>query len=552
VLRVRRGGRARCEQKRPASRAGRRGSDRCVARATDELRAGVHAAGMKKVLAIVLGPLFVSGAALALPPAPPTATPDPDRPWLIPPVDAPIGERFEAPEGPFGAGHRGIDYAVGSRVAVRAAADGRVSFAGFVPGGDAVTIEHTGGMETTYSLLSDVHVREGAFVSQGHFIGSTGHAHGGSDGGLHFGVRVEGAYVDPERYLGPLDVTGAIRLTPLSGSGEERRDALFNRLPEEVPAEFLRDLEVACTPTEELPAVPAAPTENVAVVIGGIASKTQEGASYEAFRVPELLGYPPDRTYVFSYRGVDGPHHHEPYERTDTYASMSESAGRLTALLLRIAEDHPGSGVDLIAHSQGGIVARTFLQRAARAWQAGLPTVEHLVTFATPHHGTEAAALGDRLRNGTYSGLGLSEGAEWLSDRGLPIPAPDSPALRDLSVDSNLIDDLARSDVLYGTRVLSLGSPYDLAVPAHRALYQGDRTAIVDGNSWFRSHSTILSAPGALALAHNFLRDGERACGEGTSPPPISARAIDFVQRWAPTALRILERRMIVGRALGR
>ena len=516
MLRVSGGSRSRCEQTGPGE------SGRGVARATDTGRARVHASCMKKALALAVGSLFMGGAALALPP------PNPDRPWLIPPVDAAVGERFEAPEKRFGAGHRGIDYVVGSGHAVRAAADGRVTFAGFVPGGDAVTIQHRSGMETTYSLLADIDVTEGTFVSQGRFIGTTGSAHGGASGGLHFGVKIEGAYVDPELYLGPLDVSRAIRLTPLSGTSGESI--------------------AACRPAERRPAYRGAPTENVAVVVGGIASRTADGASYEAFRVPELLGYPPDRTYVFSYRGVDGPHLHEPYERVDTYASLEDSAGRLTTLMLRIAEDHPGAAVDLIAHSQGGIVARTYLQRAARAWQAGLPTVKHLVTFATPHHGTDAAAMGDRLRRGSYVGEGLARGAGWL----LPIPGPGAPALSDLTVDSELIEDLARSDVLYGTQVLSLGTRNDLVVPGNRALYHRGRTAIVDGDSWMRSHSTILSAPGALALAHNFLRDGERGCEEGTPSRGFTQRAIEFVLRWAPVAVEMVDRPMIVGPILGR
>jgi Peptidase family M23/Palmitoyl protein thioesterase len=496
---------------------------------------------MKNIIAAVAASLLLTGTAVALPPSPPTASPTQDRPWLIPPVDASIASRFEAPGEPFGAGHRGIDYAVSAGVEVRAAADGRVAFAGFVPGGDAVTIEHQGGMETTYSLLSDAHVADGTFVAQGHFIGTAERAHGGAADGLHFGVKIEGAYVDPELYLGPLDVSGAIRLAPLAAGAERRRAATS-------PATAAEDRDAGCEGPGTLPTFPIAPNDNIAVVVGGIASATEGGASYEAFEVPDRLGYDPHRTYVFSYRGVDGPNHHEPYARRDTYASLAQSAGRLTALMLRLAEDHPGAGVDLIAHSQGGVIARTYLQRAARAWQAGLPAVEHLVTFATPHHGTEAASLAERFRDGPYFGPGLAEAADWLSERGLPIPDPDSAAMRELAVDSNLIDDLARGGVLYGTRVLSLASPNDLAVPVPRALYRRGRTAVIDTGSWLRSHSMILTAPRALALTHRFLRDGASGCDEeGTASTPFAARAIEFVQRWGPAALRLVEGPFFVG-----
>jgi triacylglycerol lipase len=44
-----------------------------------------------------------------------------------------------------------------------------------------------------------------------------------------------------------------------------------------------------------------------------------------------------------------------------------------------------GGSVDLIAHSLGGLVARTYLQK-----MGGNRRVDRLVTIATPHMGTEA------------------------------------------------------------------------------------------------------------------------------------------------------------------
>jgi hypothetical protein len=486
---------------------------------------------MKIVLAAALSVLSLAGAATAAPPSPPPASPDPGRPWLIPPVDGVVAVRFQAPDGPYGAGHRGIDYAVQPGTPVRAAGDGRVSFAGFVPGGSAVTIEHTSGIETTYSLLSNLDVSEGDFVAQGHWLGSSHIAHRGAAGGLHFGVRVEGNYVDPEDHLGPLDVAGAIRLTRVPPEGSAPAVGV-SRSSDERPD---------CRAVAPLSEQGAPPNDNVAIVIAGIASKTLGGASSHAFGVPSRLGYAPDRVYNFSYEGVDGPRHHEPYERRATYRGLEGSGGRLASLLLRVARDHPGAAVDIVAHSQGGIVARTYLQRAARAWQPGLPQVEHLVTFATPHHGTEAAALGARLRDGSPLGLALTKGASWLADRGLPIPDPDSPALRDLRTDSVLIEDLARQDVLFGTRVLSLTTARDLMVPAHRAVYYRDRFALVDSDAVVSAHSTILLDDRALALAHHFLRDAAHTCAEGASLP-LTARAIELTQRWGPAAVRLLPR----------
>nr|MBA2311946.1 M23 family metallopeptidase [Actinomycetota bacterium] len=77
-------------------------------------------------------------------------------PWLAPPLDSTISRYFQAPAGEWGSGHRGIDYVVMPGAQVRAAAPGIVTFAGPVAGVLAVTIDHTDGLETTYSQLSEI------------------------------------------------------------------------------------------------------------------------------------------------------------------------------------------------------------------------------------------------------------------------------------------------------------------------------------------------------------------------------------------------------------
>ncbi|MFP5298318.1 MAG: murein hydrolase activator EnvC family protein, partial [Actinomycetota bacterium] len=134
---------------------------------------------------------------------------------LVPPVDAPIVSYFEAPGSPYGPGHRGVDYGVPEGSDVRASAAGTVLFAGSVAGDPAVTIDHGGGLHTTYSVLADIDVSEGDAVRSGTIIGSVGTSHGTGDQGLHFGVKLDGAYVDPEDLLIALDPSDAIRLVPV-------------------------------------------------------------------------------------------------------------------------------------------------------------------------------------------------------------------------------------------------------------------------------------------------------------------------------------------------
>jgi murein DD-endopeptidase MepM/ murein hydrolase activator NlpD len=133
------------------------------------------------------------------------------------PVTGPVVRGFDPPSSPFGSGHRGIDIAVDIGSEVVAPADGVVAFAGPVGGHLFLTIDHGGGLESTYSWLSSLSVRRGDAVVGGQPIALTGPGHAGAPlSSLHLGVRLDDAYVDPLDYLGALDVSTMIRLAPLA------------------------------------------------------------------------------------------------------------------------------------------------------------------------------------------------------------------------------------------------------------------------------------------------------------------------------------------------
>ncbi|HEV2685979.1 MAG TPA: M23 family metallopeptidase, partial [Actinomycetota bacterium] len=120
---------------------------------------------------------------------------------LVQPVAGPITRHFEPPPTPYAAGHRGIDFGapVGTRVV--AAAAGTVSFAGQVGGSLFVSVDHAGGLRTTYSFLSAILVKKGQAVVQGQPIATSGRGAAGEQPNLHFGLRSGADYLDPEPYL---------------------------------------------------------------------------------------------------------------------------------------------------------------------------------------------------------------------------------------------------------------------------------------------------------------------------------------------------------------
>lgn len=98
--------------------------------------------------------------------------------------------------------HQGIDIAVSAGTPIVAAGDGTVVTASYSPSaGNYVMIYHGNSLYTVYMHASTLAVSEGATVKQGDviaYVGSTGVSTGAH---LHFGISVNGAYVNPLNYV---------------------------------------------------------------------------------------------------------------------------------------------------------------------------------------------------------------------------------------------------------------------------------------------------------------------------------------------------------------
>ncbi len=122
---------------------------------------------------------------------------------LRPPSDAPVLDPFRLPDGAYGAGNRGIEYDTPAGDPVSAAAPGMVVFAGAVAGDLHITIDHGGGLRSSYSFVDQILVARGDRVDIGARIATTG-------GPLHFGLRLHGHYVDPADFFGSPVLTVAL------------------------------------------------------------------------------------------------------------------------------------------------------------------------------------------------------------------------------------------------------------------------------------------------------------------------------------------------------
>ncbi|MDQ3661013.1 MAG: peptidoglycan DD-metalloendopeptidase family protein [Actinomycetota bacterium] len=494
------------------------------------------------VLALALAAIPF-GPAAAQPPAVP-------GPWLITPLDQAVSRHFEAPSSAYGPGHRGIDFRVAKGTLVRSAAAGIVKFAGLVAGRLAVTVAHAGGLETTYSMLSEIRVSRGDEVARGRFLGLSGDAHSGLEG-LHFGVKLDGAYVDPALFLGPLDLSAAVHLAPLIESDLVESDSGLSGAERtggggRVSANAGTHLQ-ACRRPRTLDRRPPPPNDNVAVAVAGIGSETVTSLPllYTSAFGPQALGYDPDKVYYFSYAGNRGPRGHIPYDRTATYGSLERAGRGLRRLLARIGRAHPGSQVDLFAHSQGGLLARLSLEGLVSAWTPGLPRIDHMVTLATPHRGAPVASLPSALESSSPVGrfgarLVLDSLGRWSANGG-PIPDPRAQAVRQLAPGSRVITRLGSHDRAFGTRFLSLAAAGDLAVPTSRSdLYGATHHVVSPGG--LNAHGAILRSGSARAYAYAFLRDAAPGCRSSWERRGrFLGTAIDFIESHLGSLYRWLD-----------
>lgn len=473
----------------------------------------------------------------------------PDGPAYQPPVPGPVVDPFRPPPHPYGPGNRGLTYATTPGDAVRAAAPGEVLFAGAVAGTLHVTVRHADGLRTSYSFLAGVDVRAGQAVAGGARLGTAATR-------LHFGVRrPDGTYLDPAALIAGR-MAGRPRLVPGLEEGQvalqadERRsllalvrslalgasdvagDLVADRValldhyrraadPTERVSRLVgglrrwADARSTCTPAGEPP--PRIGHRRLAVLVAGFGSTGQAAA------IDDLdtgaIGYAPADVVRFSYRGGRVPDPTDDrslaaipargYDAADAQRDLAAAGAHLADLLADVAAAHPGLPIDVIAHSQGGVVARLALQGGDQrddgdpgaggpaSPPAGPRGVATLVTLGTPHQGADLATA-SQVHRGPTTGprwaelLAASQGM-WA----------DSPAVAQLSEASGVVAGLRASPPPAHVRFVSIGARGDIVVPNERTVV-ADRPHVVVPLVGLAAHSDLPGSPAAtreVALA---------------------------------------------------
>jgi murein DD-endopeptidase MepM/ murein hydrolase activator NlpD len=180
-------------------------------------RSGRSSRGRWIAAVVAVAALTVCGVLAAQQPARggptgPAPTPRAGYQWPLPGTPA-VVRAFDPPPKRWLPGHRGVDLAGTAGVPVLAAGPGVVAFAGHVAGVGVISVDHAGGLRTTYQPVRPL-VHVGDHVTAGERIGTLDAGHPGCSRAacLHWGLRRGEQYLDPLVLLG----FGRVRLLPLA------------------------------------------------------------------------------------------------------------------------------------------------------------------------------------------------------------------------------------------------------------------------------------------------------------------------------------------------
>lgn len=124
-----------------------------------------------------------------------------EQSWARPVRPFHVARPFVAPAHDYGPGHRGIDVDVAAGAEISAPAAGIVAFSGMVAGRGVLTIDHGDGLVSTFEPVQSP-LSPGTTVGKGEHIGAVSSGGHVPLGQLHFGVRLNGAYINPLLLLG--------------------------------------------------------------------------------------------------------------------------------------------------------------------------------------------------------------------------------------------------------------------------------------------------------------------------------------------------------------
>jgi hypothetical protein len=238
------------------------------------------------------------------------------------------------------------------------------------------------------------------------------------------------------------------------------------------------------------------------MVVAGIGS-AWDGKGNSLGLPADALHYDPAEVRSFSYRGGGA------YDNADTWNDLGQAALRLADQLRAMEREHPGREVDLIAHSQGGIVVDVFLQLVYNPADRTYPPLGTVVTLSSPHQGAPLATAAEQI--------GRSQSGRAVLDQvsgGAGLPPNGAVSVRQLAERSPLLRTLWERRMPHNVDFTSIGGLDDYVVPATQIDVPGGQRVLVDPSGVAGDHAAITHDRRAMRAVRLAL--------EGRRPPCVS------------------------------
>ena len=241
---------------------------------------------------------------------------------------------------------------------------------------------------------------------------------------------------------------------------------------------------------------------NLVLVAAGITSERPDAAAPIDLPLARLGFRPADVTY-FSYRPGSLT-----YTEADSFRDLEAEAEDLGVQLRALETAYPGRRVDLLAHSQGGLVVLAFLASVYEPGDPAYPPLGAVVTFASPLSGAPAAGAALELASGAAGRAVL----DVLRDR-FDVPPADGTSMGQLAPGSAFLRALRARGLPAGVRFTSIAGVDDPVAPAPSTRFPGVTPVLVDpGGGIVTEHTAIVRDDDALAAARGALLGEDPPC----------------------------------------
>lgn len=194
------------------------------------------------------------------------------------------------------------------------------------------------------------------------------------------------------------------------------------------------------------------------------------------------------------------------YTREATENDLRVAARGFAEQLRALFAADPDRPVDVVAHSQGGVVVDWFLTHQYDRHPERYPPLTTVVTLASPHRGAPLAATVGALRAAPRTAAALG-----AVDRAGIVPRSDSVAVRQLAEGSDFMRALWANPLPSHLSFVSVGGTDDVVVPADRIHVDG-ATEIVVAVDGPVDHSAIVADERAMDVVRRALAGRPLPC----------------------------------------